>query len=46
MFKMEKLNIVRYVDDEKERQRLIQQGYTEVKETPAKRGGKNGEGKA
>lgn len=48
MFKMEKLNIVRYVDDEKERQRLMQQGYKEVeiKETPVKRGGKNGEGKA
>lgn len=46
MFKMAKLNVVRYVDNEKDRQRLIQQGYAEVKEASAKRGGKNGEGKA
>ena len=46
MFKMAKLNVVRYVDNEKERRRLVQQGYTEVKETTAKKGGKNGAGKA
>ncbi len=44
MLKMEKLNVVRYVETEKEKQRLIEQGYSEVKSAP-KKGGKNGDAK-
>ena len=33
MTKMEKLNVVRYAGNEKEKQKLIEQGFKEVPET-------------
>ncbi len=54
MFKMEKLNVVRYVETEHEKHRLEAQGYKEVKkptvkkvkEAPKEEGGNNGDDKS
>lgn len=43
MYKMERLNVIRYVATEKERDKLKAEGFKEV--TTPKRGGKNGAGK-
>ena len=45
---MERLNVVRYVETEKERDKLKTEGFTEIKQKPAetrKRGAANGDTK-
>ena len=37
MYKLEKLNVVRIVESESERQKLLAQGYAEVKDNEEKR---------
>lgn len=43
MYKMERLNVIRYVATETERDKLKSEGFKEA--TTPKRGGKNGAGK-
>lgn len=51
MSKMQRLNVIRYVDDEKKKRKLIEQGYSEDKENqsgatkPARGNAKNGDTK-
>ncbi len=46
MYKMERLNVVRYVETEKERDKLKAEGFKESpKITPKKRGAANGDTK-